>query len=570
MCIQLDNRCQDLLEEIENSPTKLSVEELYPVIEAIKDKVKTRLEDLYESSIPQLTLRLPVESYIPDDTQQIEVQIAVSNRMGCSPAEALELIVQEYEGAFTLSTPEIKLDSSLRGGDQRILRVPLRVGKEALESKTFSLPVYAQYRTRSGETEQSPVNNFSIRLYSEGEFEEIENPYAAYAEGGVVDNPRMFYGREELIANVAKAIRESRTQSKCVVIFGQKRAGKSSILHHLKNKLKSDRDLFILDLGNIGSLIDEHSACPFLYQILWGILKRLAYAIEDMVSEGRTPLQLPIPTDNGFYNHPSPLALFNDIFERFQRESAKLPDWRGVRPVLLIDEFSYVYGYITAGRIPEAFMKNWKALLQANYFSAVLVGQDVMPKFKQRFPNEFGTTQDERVTYLKREDAIRLIDEPIRIGGRQGESRYRERAIDRIIELTAGSPFYIQIFCNRLVEYMNRKRARLVTEADVEQVKEELIRGNNALGLDKFDNLLNSGDVSEDAISDEDALKVLTEIAKNSQTGPCSRHSIACETEKPVDEILDDLVKRDVIERERGQYYSIRVGLFKEWLTAHQ
>ncbi len=559
-----------MLEEIENSPTKLSVEELYPVIEAIKDKVKTRLEDLYESSIPQLTLRLPVESYIPDDTQQIEVQIAVSNRMGCSPAEALELIVQEYEGAFTLSTPEIKLDSSLRGGDQRILRVPLRVGKEALESKTFSLPVYAQYRTRSGETEQSPVNNFSIRLYSEGEFEEIENPYAAYAEGGVVDNPRMFYGREELIANVAKAIRESRTQSKCVVIFGQKRAGKSSILHHLKNKLKSDRDLFILDLGNIGSLIDEHSACPFLYQILWGILKRLAYAIEDMVSEGRTPLQLPIPTDNGFYNHPSPLALFNDIFERFQRESAKLPDWRGVRPVLLIDEFSYVYGYITAGRIPEAFMKNWKALLQANYFSAVLVGQDVMPKFKQRFPNEFGTTQDERVTYLKREDAIRLIDEPIRIGGRQGESRYRERAIDRIIELTAGSPFYIQIFCNRLVEYMNRKRARLVTEADVEQVKEELIRGNNALGLDKFDNLLNSGDVSEDAISDEDALKVLTEIAKNSQTGPCSRHSIACETEKPVDEILDDLVKRDVIERERGQYYSIRVGLFKEWLTAHQ
>jgi hypothetical protein len=117
---------------------------------------------------------------------------------------------------------------------------------------------------------------------------------------------------------------------------------------------------------------------------------------------------------------------------------------------------------------------------------------------------------------------------------------------------------------------MNRKHARLVTEADVEQVKEELIRGNNALGLDKFDNLLNSGDVSEDAISDEDALKVLTAIAINSQTGPCSRYSIACETRMPVDEILDDLVKRDVIDREMGQYYSIRVGLFKEWLIAHQ
>ena len=215
-------------------------------------------------------------------------------------------------------------------------------------------------------------------------------------------------------------------------------------------------------------------------------------------------------------------------------------------------------------------MKNWKAILQENYFSAVLVGQDVMAKFKQRFPNEFGTTQDERVSYLKRDDAIKLIDEPIRIGGRQGQSRYRERAIERIIDLTAGSPFYIQIICNRLVEYMNRKRARLVTEADVEQVKEELIRGVNALKLYKFDNLINSGDASVDAISDEDALKVLTMIAVNSQTGACNRNNITCKTKTNIDLILDDLVKREVVERDRGQYYSIRVGLFKEWLIANQ
>jgi len=215
-------------------------------------------------------------------------------------------------------------------------------------------------------------------------------------------------------------------------------------------------------------------------------------------------------------------------------------------------------------------MRNWKALLQENYFSAVLVGQDVMPKFKQRFPNEFGTTQDERVSYLKRDDAIKLIDEPIRVGGRQGDSRFRERAIERILDLTAGSPFYVQILCNRLVEYMNRKRARLVTEADVEQVKDELVKGANALGLDKFDNLLNSGDTSKDAISDSDALKVLTAITLSSLTGPCNRNNITCETTIPIDDILDDLVKRDVVERERGQYYSIRVGLFKEWLVTHQ
>lgn len=565
LCVQIDSRCQDLLREIETSPTKLSVEEMYPVVETIQKKVRIRLEELYETSIPQLTLRLPVESYTPGNDRRIEAQIVVSNHIGCSPAEALEMVVQQYEDTFV-----VKLDGSLRGGDERILKVPIQVGKDALLSRAFSLPVYAQYRTRSGDIEQTAVSDFSIRLASEEEFEEIENPYAPYAEGGIVGNPEMFYGREELIANVAKTMQESRTQSKCVVIYGQKRAGKSSILYHLERQLQSDSSLLILNLGNIGAILDEHSTSPFLYQFLWGILRKLEYAIEDRNNESSNSLNLSFPSDREFYEHSSPLSLFKDTFERFRRAALKSPDWRTVRPILLIDEFSYIHGYIATGLIPESFMKNWKALLQENYFSAVLVGQDVMPKFKQRFPNEFGTTQDERVTYLRHEDAVRLIDEPIRIGGKQGESRYRERAIERIINLTAGSPFYIQILCNRLVEYMNRKRAAVVTNSDVEQVKEELIRGASALTLDKFDNLINSGDTSAEAISDEDALKVLTSIAINSQTGPCSRHSIVCETHTPIDEILDDLVKRDIVERERGQYYSIRVGLFKEWLLIHQ
>ncbi|MCL0070615.1 tetratricopeptide repeat protein [Dehalococcoidia bacterium] len=574
LCIQIDGRCQDLLREIEDNPTKLSIEEIHSVVQSIQDEGKEYLEELYETSAPQITLRLPIESYVPDDNQWIEVQIVAANSMGSSPAESLELIVQEDESFFTLNVGEIKSEESLRGGEQRILKVPMRVMPQALQEQTFSMPVYVQYRTRSKEIEQAPVNNFSIRLYAEEDFEEIPNPYAAYAEGGIVGEPEMFYGRDELIENIAGAIEASRAQSKCIITFGQKRAGKSSILYHLRRRLEREEDLMILDLGNIGSILDEHSTFPLLYHILWTILQKLRYAIEDRQDKGCSSLNLSFPSDSDFYTHPSPLVLFKQIFDEYKRQASKREDWQRVQVVMLIDEFSYIYGQIVAGHIPELFMKNWKALLQENYFSAVLAGQDVMPKFKERFPNEFGTTQDERVTYLKPEDAIKLIDEPIRLGGRRGESRYRERAIERILELTSGSPFYIQIFCNRLVEYMNRKHARLVTEADVEQVKNELIRGVNALSLDKFDNLINSGDTSEDAISDEDTLKVLKAIALNSHSGPCHRNNITCETDSPVDVILDDLVKRDVLKREREHYYQIRIGLFRdlfrEWLVANQ
>ena len=568
LCIQLRSYCQDLIGEIEESPTRLSVEDVYPIIEVIQQKVNAYLEELYVTSKPQLTLRLPVESYVPDTDRKIEVQIVLENERGRSPAESLELIIQEDKTFFSVTEPSIKQNESLRGGDRSILVAPLRLTAEALQSEAFSLPVYAQYGTRAGEQGQTPIQNLSIRLSSEDKFETIKNPYASYAEGGVVGDPNMFFGRGELIRNIAQAIQESRMQSKCVMVFGQKRSGKTSVLHHLKMSLEKDKELLVLDLENIGAIQDEKSSVPLLYQILKSILTKLEYAIEDRTNDGFSSLNLSIPDDLEFYQHPAPLQCFQDTFTRLKRQVSTQEDWRDVRVVLLIDEFQYIYDRIVVGEISSSFMQNWKALLQANYFNAVLVGQDVMPKFKALFPNEFGTTQDERVTYLKPDDARKLIDEPIRISGRQDESRYREQSIERILDFTAGSPFYIQIICNRLVEYMNVKHAELITEADVEQVKNELISGVNALGPDKFDNLINSGDTSADAVSDEDTLKVLKAIADNSGTGPCHRDRIVCKTSSSVDTILDDLEKRDVIER-REQSYQIQVGLFKEWLIVN-
>ena len=175
------------------------------------------------------------------------------------------------------------------------------------------------------------------------------------------------------------------------------------------------------------------------------------------------------------------------------------------------------------------------------------------------------------VTYLAREDADRLIQEPIYLDNEQDKSRYREQSVQRIIELTAGSPYYIQIICDRLVRYMNRKCAPLVTEADVEQIKESLIQGPEALDEAKFHSFVKSGDISEDAISEDDAKKVLTTIAKNSDTDSkrCPRHSIVCDTNLEVDKILKDLVRREVVERDDEESYKICVGLFKEWLIAN-
>jgi hypothetical protein len=64
-----------------------------------------------------------------------------------------------------------------------------------------------------------------------------------------------------------------------------------------------------------------------------------------------------------------------------------------------------------------------------------MVGQDFTPKFKSLDPNSFGIFKDERISYIKDEDALLLIEKPIRIGGPQGKSRYNQNAKEMILTL---------------------------------------------------------------------------------------------------------------------------------------
>jgi tetratricopeptide (TPR) repeat protein len=569
--LQLDRRIEDLHGSIIETPTRFAVGEIIPLVETLKDKAALEQIALYDRTLPEISIRLANEYYYPDEYfHEITLQVEVTNSRGRSPVESLNLVVKEDSQWFVAKNQSATSEESLRGGDLKTLEFELILTDDALNSKAFSLSIFGSYKVRTGETRAIPQENFTVRVSPESDFSVIPNPYAPYAIGGPVNDPQMFFGRDELITNITQAILGSRSQGKSVVIYGQKRAGKTSVMIRLKEELQKNQDILIIDIRNIASLINERAKVEFLDQILYGIVRELGVSIEEKEKKGSSSLGFAVPDSLSFFQHPDCLSYFQEIFSDYRRRIQQHDDWNGVRIVLMMDEFSYIYDCIVKNYIPEMFMKTWKALLQENLFSAVLASQDVFAKFKARFPNELGTSEDFRVNYLEKDDARDLIDLPIRIEGPSGKSRFLERALDRILEMTAGSPFYIQIMCDRLVEYLNRKRAPFATLNDVERVvKQELIRGNNPLDLGKFDNLLTSGDTSPEAISSEDAKVVLQVIARNSTTGACHRDSIVCAPSKPTDLILQDLVNRDVIIRDRD-FYVIRVGLFKEWLLVNE
>ena len=566
-CNELEKRCTVLLTGIEKNPTSLSIEKIRPIIEVIQNRVDEHLKSLYETSRPKLELRLDSDTYTPKD-EKINVQIVIENEKGRMAANLLELIIQDNNTLFSITDHEIKLGKSLRGGEQHIQKVILNLTDQ--DEKAFSLSFHVIYNT-SEDKEPTPTQSETrrIRIGSEDKFKTIQNPYSVYAKGLEVDDDAMFFGRKELVNEIKNSIQNAGDHSKCVLVYGQYRSGKSSLRLYLKKRFMEDYSeapLLVVDLGNIDAIEDSASTNPFLYQLFDHIIKSLNKTIEDKVEKSNFS-SLSYEFHQESHSEESVkdtitqekfISIISDLKKALHKE------WGIQQVVLLMDEFQEIYDKILDEKLDPGFMKTWKGFLQKNLFSAVLVGQQVMAKFRDRFSNEFAAMQHKEVTYLTKNEAEQLITKPILV---DGQSRYRERSIERILELTACSPYYIQIICDRLVNHMNNVVfASWVTEADVEEVTTNLIEEYDRAD---FHNLLASGDKSEYAISEDDALIVLSAIAKGSNkiTNLCPKNEINC-TRTPsvsVDVILDDLIDRKVIELDKG-CYRIKVDLFKKWL----
>jgi hypothetical protein len=250
----------------------------------------------------------------------------------------------------------------------------------------------------------------------------------------------------------------------------------------------------------------------------------------------------------------------------------KRPGYSEVRILLLLDEFSHVYAQIQRGHIQRDFMKYWKALLEKGWFGSVLVGQDTMPSFMEDFRNEFQIAFKERISYLDKAPAEQLVQEPIMILDEHSnpvESRYKGKAVERVLDYTAGSPYFTQIFCKRLVEYMNERNAPYVGDPDIDRVKDALVSGHNCMTKGDFDALLTTGDKDMNPFSEADVVAVLRKIAIVSKRETlCNRASIDVAVEK-TDDIIEDLVRREVLKEQGTGKYKIPVGLFRDWLLVN-
>ncbi len=556
---------QQLIDSIKDGPTKISYDAILPVMERVQRLLLESFADVVKMSEPKLIMQLLAPENIVNSDRIVPIQISVANHRDSSPIREVSVIIENTEDVCLVQADNTAYNA-IDGGENIIFKIKVKVSEKVIENKATVITALCKYK--SGDLQKEYKCQMSLRLYSSEEFTPIANPYAPVADGGPVPvGSNMFYGREEFINNIVDAIIKS--PSKQVIIYGQKRCGKSSVLLHLRKRLNDTGRAFCVCFS-LGDIMNNLSEVSFYHKILDTIVDEIEYGDYDNVPEFLCPKVNEFKAEDP----DNPLNTFAKYMTKFKAACKKTPGWENKNLVVMIDEFTYLYSGIKHGNVSSSIMKQWKAITQNEraQFSVVLVGQDVVPSFKKEdyASNAFGVIEDIRLTYLKEEPARELIEKPIL--NEKGESRYIGNAVSRIIDYTSKNPYYIQIFCDRLVDIMNRNKAISVTEADVNDVARTFIEGSDALPEDKFDNLIRAGE-SEDLqeYSEKHILAVLKQIAICSKNiGYCNRNDVrVLEDKEEEDAIFKHLYDREVLEQKGDNNYKIQVKLFQEWLLNH-
>lgn len=522
-------------QEVIRHPTHMCKERMESALESLQKLINSDFEH-NEIAPPDLELRNVLDSdfYVLSEGAISLRLLLLSKNEGVPPIEAIGLSAEDGDGE-PCHSPD-----PLYGGQAREIELTLKPTEEQIRDGAFSVSVKVDYRNRKGNNQSSGAFPLAVRL-GKPAFDDIPNPYGRYSGGSPVEDKEMFFGRESLIDRVIRHL-STGTMGQCFVLYGQKRSGKSSVLKQVEHRLG---EAVIYAPISAGTFSPGNLWCSFARLLL----QELKFRLED------ANVDIPENWPNRSEVEAGPLETIREVVRSLTKQ--------GIRIILAIDEFTYIY---ESGQADiEAFMRGWKALLEARAFNALLVGQDTMPRFKQAFPNEFGVTHDERITYLDRAEAAGLASDPIQL---DGCSRYRGQAQSRLFDFTAGSPFFMQIFCDRLVRHMNERKAAFITEADIEQVARTLTIGTDALPPERFDALVTAAGENVASVPRNDLWRVLGRVARESlHSGWCYRASLS---ELPrSQEALTDLSDREILIIE-GERVRIRVGLFAAWLRANQ
>ena len=479
-----------------------------------------------------------------------------------------------------------KNTGAVRGGSSLEVLYEADLGDKEKSQDYFEVAVRVTYRYRiaQDDTEEKTVErNFNISILNGDDYEEIDNVYSSIAKtNGVPTESKLFYGRNEDIDKIVHMLRLKNgtlMKHRGIVMYGQKRAGKTSIMNHLKQKIRDTygADAYVtVEIGSVGVMSSQFQFLSTMIGNLEWALRKDHRELFDFLKKNNVSF----PCDKIESDELSEDARMGHFRRTLQnviemsREFGNSDD--KFIPLFLIDEFTYFYQWIKNGNVSADFMKFWKGFLANNPICTIVIGMDHMPQFMEEYENEFACMDKFLVSFLKPNDTQDLANNPILL--EDGSSRYKEDALGYIYQLTAGSAYLTVVFCDAFVDYLNKRKTTYITRTVIDNfIHEELLGKQPILERLNFDPQLNDpGKFSEQeqTATYEDNKAVLTYIALHADkaTHELSGEKIRCidrlseKTSARLEMILNQLTRRRVLCKSGNNYYKIEIGLLRMWL----
>jgi hypothetical protein len=263
---------------------------------------------------------------------------------------------------------------------------------------------------------------------------QTENPYIF---GNPVKDQQLFFGRISELSEIHRGVTKRNKQN--FLITGPRRVGKTSLLYQLKALLQFP---FISVFLTPESMGHEH------YQMFRSILLSLREEIKDKLGEEPPPLDWDVKAAT----KETSIDLFNYYFER---DLKKHINWlhqisEETRIVLLLDEANFLITNSDQGDVNQDSRQEFLRHLLQTYdcIACVLAGTPRILRMTSITSPLYNIFSGIKLKGFSREEADMLIREP----ARQINVRFDDDAVEKIIEFSGCSPYYIQALCSLSLE----------------------------------------------------------------------------------------------------------------------
>ncbi len=277
-----------------------------------------------------------------------------------------------------------------------------------------------------------------------------------YVTGTPLRTSDMFVGRGEVLQFIREHLLGA-YQNNVIVLHGQRRTGKTSILYQLQRVLQDTHVCVLVDM--------QGKAARGLVDFLYSLADDITYALEEFEVEIEPPERQDFEASPEFF-----------FRSRFLRQVAGQLNGRSL--LLMFDEFEELQARVESGKLePDIFPYLRNLMQHEEKADFIFAGTHKLEELATEYWSIlFNIATYKKISFLAKEEVNRLITTPVAAYGLE----YDPLAVRRIYEVTAGQPYFVQLVCHELVAYHNETERNYLTTYDVETVLGTIIERGEA------------------------------------------------------------------------------------------